>query len=234
MARKSKQEIEQHYFRMFSRHYPLPDGTIIHGDKPDVILEGERKIGIEITNFFIDKGDLPESEQVQSRARDAVVSKAQRIYLAKGGEQIEFSFGFNKAHPIRDRRTLAKIIAELAMDVDRSGTGEIGKDIFKEIPEISFVFLNATKYEEARWRVVQVHSGSVMSMQRLREIVRTKEAKSRSYRRCDAYWLLVVVDFMDAAQDQEIQIDGFEKIDSKIFEKIIVYKTLFRHVLEAK
>ena len=234
MARKSKQEIEQHYFRMFSRDYPLPDGTITHGDKPDVILEGERKIGIEITNLFIDKGELSESEQVQSKARDAVVSEGQRIYLAKSGEQIEFSFGFNKAYPIRDRKTLAKKMAELAMDVDGSGTGAISKEIFKEIPELSSVYLNATKYEEARWHVVQVHSGSVMSVQRLQEIVKTKEAKSRSYRRCDAYWLLVVVDFMDAAQDQEIRIDGFKKIDSTIFEKVIVYKTLFGHVFETK
>jgi hypothetical protein len=48
------------------------------------------------------------------------------------------------------------------------------------------------------------------------------------------YWLLVVVDFINPAQDQEIQIDGFDKIQTEVFEKIIAYKTLFGHVLEAK
>ena len=52
MLKKSNKEIEQYYFEMFSRDYPLPIGTIEYGDKPDVILTGVRKIGIEITNFF--------------------------------------------------------------------------------------------------------------------------------------------------------------------------------------
>ena len=73
-----------------------------------------------------------------------------------------------------------------------------------------------------------------MSRDRLIDIVRDKEVRSREYRKCHAYWLLVVVDFINSAQDQEIQIEGFEKIQSEIFEKIIVYKTLFGHVLEAK
>jgi len=71
-------------------------------------------------------------------------------------------------------------------------------------------------------------------MEKLRAIVSDKEAQSKSYQRCDAYWLVVVVDFIDPAQDQEIQIDGFEKIASTVFEKVIVYKTHFGHVFEAK
>ncbi len=39
---------------------------------------------------------------------------------------------------------------------------------------------------------------------------------------------------MDSAQDQEIQINSFEKIASTIFERVIVYKPHFRQVLEAK
>jgi len=71
-------------------------------------------------------------------------------------------------------------------------------------------------------------------MEKLRTIVSAKEAKSKYYQHCDAYWLVVVVDFIDPAQDQEIQINGFEKIISTAFEKVIVYKTLFGHVFEAK
>jgi hypothetical protein len=57
-------EIEKHYFEMFRRVYPLPEGAIIYGDKPDVIIEGEKRVGIEITNFFLEDGSLSESEQV--------------------------------------------------------------------------------------------------------------------------------------------------------------------------
>ena len=54
---------------------------------------------------------------------------------------------------------------------------------------------------------------------------------ARCYQRCDAYWLVVVVDFMDPAQDQEIRLDGFQKIDSIVFERVLVYKTVFHHIL---
>ena len=54
------------------------------------------------------------------------------------------------------------------------------------------------------------------------------------YQRCDAYWLVVVVDFIDPAQDQEIRVNGFQKITSSVFDKVLVYKTRYHHVLEAK
>ena len=165
MTRRSNQDIERYYFGMFRRDYQLPDGTIVHGDKPDVILEGERKIGIEITNFFLETGALPESEQIQRKAREAVVSKAQQIYLSNTGKRIELSFSFDKASPIRDQGKLAKKIAEVAKDIDGRKTGAVSKDVFKDIPELSFVFLNAKEYDDPKWRVVQCYSGQAMSME---------------------------------------------------------------------
>jgi len=64
----------------------------------------------------------------------------------------------------------------------------------------------------------------------LKSIVATKEAKSKSYRPCDAFWLLVIIDFFDRAQDQELS--DCEGLTSKGFEKIIVYKTVFGTVVE--
>jgi hypothetical protein len=123
---------------------------------------------------------------------------------------------------------------ELARHIKDWKTGKIRKDIFKDIPELSFVYLNAQEYDDAKWRVIQGGDVPIMSRDRLIDIVRNKEVSSMEYRKCDSYWLLVVVDFINPAQDQEIRIEGFEKIQSEIFEKIIVYKTLFGHVVEAK
>ncbi|OGW22947.1 MAG: hypothetical protein A3K09_05995, partial [Nitrospinae bacterium RIFCSPLOWO2_12_FULL_47_7] len=172
--------------------------------------------------------------QVQQKAREAVVSKAQQVYLANGGKRIELSFSFDKVAPIRGQAKLANKIAAVAKNIDGLKTGSIRKDAFKGIPELSFVYLNARKYEDPKWRVVQCYSGQLMSMEKLRAIVGAKEAQSKYYQRCDAYWLIVVVDFINRAQDQEIHINGFEKIASTVFEKVIVYKTHFGHVLEAK
>jgi hypothetical protein len=70
-----------------------------------------------------------------------------------------------------------------------------------------------------------------MSVPRLAEIVREKEDKAKNYKKCDAYWLLVVVDFVDSAQDQEIQVDGLKLCKSVVYEKKIVYKTVSEHIL---
>jgi hypothetical protein len=60
-----------------------------------------------------------------------------------------------------------------------------------------------------------------------------KESKAADYAPCDAYWLLIVVDWADPAQDQEITTTGL-KLPSEVFEKIIVYKPGFEDIAEVK
>ena len=226
---------ESYYFEMFRQHYPLPPGTIEYRDKPDVILHGAKTIGIEITNFFLEDGGCTDSEQRQRGVRATVVTKAQSIYLENGGRRIKLFLSFDKGSPIGDQRQLAGRIAKLAKQIDGQQTGRIGKDVFvDDIPELSFVYLIAEENPNSQWEVQQVYDGSVLSRDKLLRIVRTKESKVPDYQRCDAYWLVVVVDFIDPAQDQEIRVDGFQKIESSVFEKVLVYKTRFHHVLEAK
>ncbi len=69
-----------------------------------------------------------------------------------------------------------------------------------------------------------------MSIERLTEIIREKKAKARQYVACHAYWLLIVVDFIDSAQEQEIRIDGLS-IESNVFRRIIIYKPRFEHIV---
>jgi len=234
MSKLSNQEIEKYYFEMFRKDYSLPSGTVIYGDSPDVVIDGERKIGIEITNFYHKSGSLPESEQIQGKWRENVVSEAQRLYQKQNCRKFEISFGFDKACPIRNQKTLIDQLIKLATLIENFETGQIGKNYFTQIPERSFVYLNNQEYEETKWRVVQVHAVPMLVMDRLVDIVKDKEQRSQKYEKCDAYWLLVVVDFMSPAQDQEIQVENFKKVETEAFERVIVYKTLFGHVLEAK
>lgn len=234
MGKLSNQQIEKYYFEMFSRDYPLPPGTVIYKNSPDVLIDGDRKIGIEITNFFHESGNLPKSEQIQSRWREKVVFEAQRLYQEQNGRKFEISFGFNKSRPIRDQRALVDQLLHLATQIQNCKTGRIGRDHFKQIPELSFVYFNNQEYEDTKWRIVQIHDVPMLAIGRLVEIVKDKEQRSQKYEKCDAYWLLVVVDFMNPAQDQEIRVDAFTKLETESFERVIVYKTLYGHVLEAK
>jgi len=219
---------------MFRQNYPLPPGEVKQGDKPDFIIDGPRKIGIEMTNLYLEDGASPESEQVQRTIRESVVSNAERLYLNNGGKNIAIAFSFDKTKPIRDRRKLEKRLAEYAKSIENRGKGGMSKETFKTIPELSYVYLNPKEYVGARWQVTQVYEGQMMSRDRLLEIVKTKEKLANQYTKCDGYWLLVVVDFMDRAQDQEIQVEDFGEVKSRKFEKIFVYKTVFEHIFQAK
>ena len=233
MSTISNQDIERYYFEQFCKAYSLPSGKIKYGDSPDVIIEGEQRIGIEITNFYLKKGELIESRQVQNKIRKEVLSKAQQVYLNNKGQKFKISFGFNEAQPIRNKTSLVNKIADFAKHIEGFKTGEIIKSLYKSIPELSFVYLNNEEYEKPKWRVVQVYDTPILSRNRLAEIVIDKEKRAKKYQECNEYWLLVVVDFINSSQDQEIQIEGFEKIQTNIFKKVIVFKTLFNHILEA-
>lgn len=84
---------------------------------------------------------------------------------------------------------------------------------------------------DAKWQVVQMHCFGLMAPDQLTKILLDKEQKAQEYRLCDAYWLLVIVDWIDAAQEQEIRIDGLS-IHSDVFERVIVYKPHFEHVVD--
>lgn len=82
-----------------------------------------------------------------------------------------------------------------------------------------------------KWGLTQVHGHGLMSVARLTEILCEKEKKAVKYRPHGAYWLLVVVDWMDLAQEQEIRVDDLS-IHSDVFERVIIYKPQFEHVVD--
>lgn len=232
MPPKSYQQNERQYFEHFSKIYPLPNGQLTYGDKPDVIIDGERKVGIEVTNFFIERGEIPQSEQNQRRIRNDILRKAYQKYKQEGGKY-EISFSFNKAQPIRDSKKLISRIVDLVRKLEISRSGGISKYFLRDVPELDFVYINHNSYSDPHWRLTQGYTGQMMSIHRLTEIVRDKENKANSYRKCDTYWLLIVIDSFDRAQEQGIPIEEV-KLESDVYEKIILYISGPEHVLELK
>jgi hypothetical protein len=115
MAKSSTQEKERYYLEQFRVAYAaFPKGEVLYGDKPDVIVNAERTVGIEITNLFREAGSLPGSEQVQRVRREMVIAKAQAAYERSGKTKIELKFGFNKSCPITDQKRLVGEIVALA------------------------------------------------------------------------------------------------------------------------
>jgi hypothetical protein len=164
------------------------------------------------------------------------VSAAQALYCAQGGKKIELTIVFDPASPITPLRSkkLPGQLAALARRVDNSrASGEVDRRQFRAMPEIASVYLNAREYPDAQWRLIGSTSIGLMSQADLESIVKDKETLSAQYHARDAYWLLVVVEPMDPAQDQEIRLDGLSGA-STVFEKLIVYKPGFEYIVEAK
>jgi hypothetical protein len=218
-TRLTNREKQQIYFEQFRKSYSLPDGIIEYDDKPDVRLQGERTIGIEITNFYVEDGSVPGSEEVQRRLREKTVSNAQAIYQRGNSGTFKLRLGFDSAHPIRNYGDLAGKIADLDVRIEERANGLVGRDIFRDIPELSFAWLSSGDYGDSIWEVSQVYNGSIMSLKRLKEKIKEKEGKSLQYKRCDAYWLLFVVDFLDRAQDQKSMLRASTRSDPTCLKK---------------
>src|SRR5689334_19927784 len=121
----SKQGIERHILSEFSKAYNnFPEGAIKHGDKPDTILLGPRKVGIEITGFYLVDGGRPNSERQQKLRRDRVTEEARKQYLAAGGKAIGLTFGFRQITSRRRKMLPAELVA-LTQRIE----GKIGETI---------------------------------------------------------------------------------------------------------
>jgi hypothetical protein len=73
---------------------------------------------------------------------------------------------------------------------------------------------------------------SVSLTGRVKEVIASKTKKIPGYQKCDAYWLLLIVDFWDPAQDQYIDWPVDEFIERTPFERVLLYKPAFRQVVE--
>jgi hypothetical protein len=230
----TKKEKERHWLEHFRKAYrgDFPAGIVKYHENPDVlVIDPARTVGIEITEFHLIDGGLPQSEPQQALRRAGVVEEARRLYLAGGGKDIELTLGFHYIGA--DRRK--KLPAELATFAKRI-ENNVSETIWLEgnaAPEEIASAWNAGVYQNAVWSVQQVYTGSLTSKDKLIEIIRGKESKVKGYQKCDAYWLLVCVNFFDPAQDQEIRIDD-PYVHSDVFERIFMFKSVFNEIVAVK
>lgn len=231
MTSVTQKEDEKRDFESFARHYALPAGAIEYSDRPDVLIRGDRVLGVELANLHRADGGDPDSEQVQSIRRRNVIQAAQGQYLEEGGRNIELWVDFDPDHPIGEVRKTARTLAAIAHKVAAEGRYQSYR-AFKESPEIRGLHHNGEEYADARWRSGQVYSVPGLLTQRVRELVAGKAEKARNYQRCDAYWLLLIVDFWDHSQDQEIDWPPDERLGATPFERVLLYKPAFGQVVE--
>ncbi|MGC0153285.1 hypothetical protein ACPRNU_12555 [Chromobacterium vaccinii] len=237
----SKQERERHYFNLFCCDYPLvPDGDVIPGDKPDFTINSNNYVlGIEMANLYLADGKCPKSMQQQIKLRTNVVQQAQQLYdsLQKPKVELTISFSFDPDRPgyfiqKGQVRKLAQDLSKVAQSLLGQPVGEVSRCFYSHITELDFIYFNPTECLDPTWRVVSVNSPPLLSVDRIRSEVERKDEKIKEYASCNAYWLLLVVDFIDPAQDQEIDWPTNASPLITKYERVIVYKPSSREYRE--
>lgn len=226
-----QQEEEWLVFQSFSKDHPLPNGLVERSDKPDVLIHGERTLGIEITTLHIQDGQIAGCEQNQVKPRQRAVELAQEIHIKAGGRPIELAIGFDSEYPITDAKVTAHAIAEVAAHVQLGAAGLIDQLTYEHICCVNFMYLSG-EYANPKWKVQQSYLVPTLQVDRVREVVAEKIYKAKQYQPCDAMWLLITVDFWNPAQDQDIEWPTDERIDCGPFERVFLYKPAFRRVVE--
>lgn len=226
-----QQEEEWQTFQSFLNDFSVPSGTIERSDKPDVLIHGDKMLGIELTSLYLVDGQDASSEQRQTKPRDRAVTRAQEIHTSAGGRPIELAIGFNPRIPITEVEALARNLAEVAAYVQRGGRGRIDEATYDHLCCINFMY-SSGECANPRWRVQQGYSVPALRVDRVREVVAEKIQKAKEYQLCDAYWLVISVDFWDPAQDQEIEWPVGEFLDCGPFERVFLHKPAYRHVTQ--
>ncbi|HQT66154.1 MAG TPA: hypothetical protein PLC74_00980 [Acetobacteraceae bacterium] len=225
---------ERQYFGCFRQYSHLPDGQIEYRDKPDVILSGKRKIGIEITHLYRQSGSINESEQRQRPLRERIVELAYTHHIDNGVVPFGLTASFNPEHPIDPRNVeeLGQYLADIAKLPNERFSPYIDlRSVGHRMPEISTIQRSTSGLLDTKWQIAQVFSVLPTDENTVREIVETKERRVSDYEPCEAYWLVIIVEGMDPGQEQEIRIDRLT-IETSLFEKVILFHT-FGYVVEA-
>lgn len=224
-------EIERHYFEQFRKHFRLPEGAVIYGDKPDVQVVGAHLLGIEIARLYIASGTDPDSEQVQSARREQVLAQAQKLHQRRGGRSIELNIDFDPAQPILNVPDAAAKLASLADEIQYDAFHRDG-NLHGNAEGLRFVYNSGIEYADAKWRNTQSFTVPTVNPERIRAIVDDKTKKVEDYARCDEFWLLLIVDFMDRAQDQELTLPQDFCLAKGTFERVLLYKPQFAQIVE--
>lgn len=233
MARASQLALERAYYQEFAKHCPVaPKGTVEFSDKPDIRVFGEDQLGIEVTNIYLKDGKDRASEQVQSKLRADVIRQAEALYLSGGHPRYEFWFDFDPHVPICNSKELSKRVFKCVLEAIKEKQEFTSYKGFEECPELRFMTYNGIEYACAQWRPIQSYEVPALDCDRVFDIVATKASKVSSYQCCDRYWLLLIVEFWDPAQDQHITWNDTFRVGPTPFEKILIYKPATREWLE--
>jgi hypothetical protein len=228
VTREAQKQRERQLFELFRAEFGGPQGDIDDsGEKPDLVVSAAISVGVEVTELHVLSGSDPVSWQRQSARRTAAIDLARSQYEQSGGPFFEFHFDLRR--PLPSELSVGKLAAECLAAAHASLAtegGAISPLVLEGVaPNVRWLYRSPKEYDAPRWTDLTVHAVPQLNVERLQEVVDTKAEKLAGYRHCDEQWLLVVIDFWNAGQDQQLDWPDSAVLRRRGFDRVFVFKT---------
>ena len=229
---------EEYVFKAFKELYhDFPVGEYIRDEQPDFVIKtGNKLIGVEITQVFIDNYlntslNKKRKENLHKLFGENLCKKLSLIIPYKFVLSIDFSkekdFSTNQIDCITlacDKyfRSFHYTAESTSLIIENSGQlpEEIGIIELYKFPSLRKSF-----YSESAAGIIPD-----LTMQHLNVILNKKDKALKNYRRCDEHWLLIEEGTFIADSFGDVLIDKF----STDFHKVFLYRHSMRELIQLK
>jgi len=202
--------------RFQSSYAKFPVGEIEQIDKPDFVVHGSKKIGIEITQIFQDQESPKGSVIRKTETFQRLLLEDTIEILRKRNFQIcliDIGLNLGELSKSVKPRTIAEIcakeICKLVPPKADSKNSTLTIQNFGQMPnlvdDINIWFSNSLKdfeYVESSGGV-----GMTLTNEKLQFLLNKKEKVLQSYEKCDEYWLVIKEGSSIADYFPKIEID---------------------------
>lgn len=236
-----KELIENSIFNKFRKSYEkFPSGKIKHIDKPDFIIYGDKKVGVEITQIFKDdqeseKGSLLKSvEEFRKKVSEETLSLLREKQSPKCW--LEIHLNVSEFPTQKSPKETAQVLYK---DINKNIRAEKKDYILEvennsELPSIvdSYEVIFNQKIKEYEYIESGSVIGGIIDNKRIQFILDKKEVAKENFLNCDEYWLVIKSGEFIADYFPAMQINSEEL--NTTFNKVFILKYLENETIEIK
>jgi hypothetical protein len=204
VSKKQKERVYLDSFRYFCPD--LQSGDVSDDESPDFVVDtGQYRIGVEITEIFVEPGHNPKSRQAIAAARHRVTTAAENLAIELGTPPASVTLFFNWTRPLL--RKFEPKIAEAVASVVHDNMPSEGQSIELECrhdsvqpTEVDLILVNRAHATNKHWswtEASRVERNAIPYVENA--IFKKGDVYRRCLEKCDQCWLLIIAPSPNAA-----------------------------------
>jgi hypothetical protein len=229
---------EKYWFEKFKESYKgFPNGNIIHCDKPDFIIQSDRKaIGVEVTQIFKDNTihsslNAKRKESLNSMLGNALCDKLQLLIPRGFCLDIYWSKkGFSNCDIHRITEACVRQIKQLQYPTENYVSFDIVNNgqLPEEIMDISF--MNFHHLDKPFFVISNSGIVGTLTTEHLKVVLDKKEKALKNYTDCSKFWLLIIEGSFLSDSFSEVNV----QLPATTFSKVLIYRVAEKQVVQLK